>query len=74
MLAVDLFQARPDLDLSWILYLLFGLFLLVIVIGAFTYGVKRPPYSRSGYETGKSSKKAIKPSSNKGLIKRKGSS
>ena len=60
MLAVGSFQAGPDLNLSWILFILFGLFFLVIVIGAIASGLRRPPDSRADNESIKPSKRAIK--------------
>jgi len=38
MLAVNLIKAGLNTDLSWILYILLGLLLFIVIIGAYTRG------------------------------------
>lgn len=65
MLAVNSIQAGPNTDLSWILFVLLGVFLFVIIIGAFTSREKPSSASGPAHETRRSSEKAIKTSTGK---------
>jgi hypothetical protein len=65
MLAVHLVQTGPNTDLSWVLYILLGVFLFVIIIGAFTAGGGHQPDVKSGHESRRTTDKAIKPETRK---------
>ena len=67
MLAVSLIQAGPDTDLSWILYVLLGVLLFVVIIGALTSWGSNRPALFSEREPRKTNKKTIKDSSKKNL-------
>jgi len=43
MPAIILIHSVPDKNLAWILYIMFGLFLFVIIVGAFANREKKEP-------------------------------
>jgi hypothetical protein len=57
MPAIILIQSVPDKNLSWILYILFGLFLFVIIVGSFANHEKKELNPSSEQEPVESIKK-----------------
>jgi hypothetical protein len=55
-----LFQEVPNTELSWMLFGLMGVFIVVIIIGSLTYKKKENVTSRSNDESGKTSRKSTK--------------
>jgi uncharacterized protein YpmB len=65
MLAVILIQSVPDKNLSWILYILLGLFLFVIIVGVIASHEKKEPAPSPEQEAMKSIRKTPQASSRK---------
>jgi len=70
MPAIILIQSVPDKNLSWVLYILFGLFLFVVIIGAFAPREKKEPTPSPEQEPMKSTRKIPPVSSGKKQINR----
>jgi len=69
MPAIILIQSVPDKNLSWILYILFGLFLLAVIVGAVASRKKKEPAPPSEQESMLSIKKTSPVSSRKKVNK-----
>jgi hypothetical protein len=65
MHAIILIQSIPDKNLSWIFYILFGLFLFVIIVGAFANREKIEPAPSPEQESMKSIRNPLGVSSRK---------
>ncbi len=65
MPAIIFIQSVPDENLSWILYILLGLFLFVIIVGAFANREKKELASYPEQEPMKSARKTPRASSRK---------
>ena len=65
MPAIILIQSVPDKNLSWVLYILFGLFLFVVIVGAFANREKKELAPSSEQEPMKSTRKTALASSRK---------
>jgi hypothetical protein len=51
MHALRLFQEGPNTELSWMIYGLLGLFIIVIIVGSLTHRGKDQPQPRQAPET-----------------------
>ena len=63
MPAIILIQSVPDKNLCWILYILFGLFLFVVIVGAFASREKKEPAPSPEQEPMKLTRKTLRASS-----------